>query len=278
MRLGDLELRFLSDGEFWLDGGTLFGVVPKVLWEKVTPPDEKNRVRMRLNVLLVQAGGKNVLVETGVGTKLGKKQKEIYRLDRSTNLLGSLSSVGLTPEDIDVVINTHLHFDHCGGNTRLESGRLVPTFPKAKYFIQKGEWEDALDPDVRSAVSYLEGNFVPLEKAGQVEFLDGDAEILPGIRVSKTGGHTRCHQAVYLESGGRTALFAGDILPMSYFVKIPYIPSFDLYPMESLEVKKNLLEGAREGDWTLFFCHDPRVFAGRLEMRDGKPFVSPLRA
>jgi glyoxylase-like metal-dependent hydrolase (beta-lactamase superfamily II) len=278
MRLGDLELQLLSDGEFWLDGGTLFGVVPKVLWEKVTAPDEKNRIRMRLNVLLIRAGGKNVLVETGVGTKLGRKQKEIYRLDRTTDLLGSLNSVGLTPEDIDIVINTHLHFDHCGGNTRLESGRLIPTFPRAKYFVQKGEWEDALAPDIRSAVSYLEGNFLPLEEAGQVELLDGDTEILPGIRVSKTGGHTRRHQAVYIESGGLTALFAGDILPMSYFVKIPYIPSFDLYPMESLEVKKNLLEGAREGDWTLLFCHDPRVFAGRLEMRDGKPFVSPLRA
>jgi glyoxylase-like metal-dependent hydrolase (beta-lactamase superfamily II) len=278
MRLGDLELRFLSDGEFWLDGGTLFGVVPRVLWEKVAQPDERNRIRMRLNSLLIRTAGKNILVETGVGSKLGRKQREIFKLDRSVDLLGSLDSAGLRPEDIDIVINTHLHFDHCGGNTRLESGRLVPTFPQATHFIQRSEWEDALDPDERSAVSYLEGNYLPLEESGQVELLEGDAEILPGIRVRVTGGHTRGHQSVHLESQGETAVFAGDILPMSYFTKITYVPSFDLYPLQTMEAKKNLLGGAREGDWILFFCHDPRVSAGRLEMRDGKPFVSPLRA
>jgi glyoxylase-like metal-dependent hydrolase (beta-lactamase superfamily II) len=253
-------------------------VVPKVLWEKVAVPDERNRVRMGLNVLLIRTGKKNVLVETGVGPKLGKKQKEIYRIDRSAGLTSALGSAGLAPEDIDVVINTHLHFDHCGGNTRFEGDALVPAFPNATYFIQRGEWEDALDPDVRSQVSYLEGNFRPLETSGRVEFLDGDSEILPGIRVTITGGHTRRHQAVWIESEGEIAVFAGDILPMSHFVKIPYIPSFDLFPLESMEVKRNLLEGALKGNWLLFFGHDPRVFAGRLETTDGKPFVSPLRA
>jgi glyoxylase-like metal-dependent hydrolase (beta-lactamase superfamily II) len=277
MRLGDLELRLLSDGEFRMDGGTVFGVVPRVLWERISQPDDRNRVRMGLNILLIRANGKTILVDTGIGSKLGRKLREIYRLDRSVDLLSSLNAAGLEPGDVDLVINTHLHFDHCGGNTRFEGDRLVPTFPRATYFIQRGEWEDALHPDARSRVSYLEGNFVPLEEARQVEFLDGDAEILPGVSTFVTGGHTRFHQGVRLQSGDHVAVLPADIVPLSTHLRIPYVASFDLYPMQSMKAKEKLLERVKAENALLIFPHDATVPAGYLETTGGAPGVKPLR-
>ncbi|MGH9432524.1 MAG: MBL fold metallo-hydrolase, partial [Terriglobia bacterium] len=181
MILGSLEIEALSDGTFLLDGGQMFGVVPKTLWEKKLPADELNRVTLGLNCLLVRAGRHRVLIETGIGDKFDAKFAKIYGVNHSRTLPDDLAGHGLRPEDIDIVINTHLHFDHCGWNTRRDGARVVPTFPRARYYIQRGEWEHALNPTDRDRASYIEQFFVPAES--QTEFLEGDREIIPGIRV-----------------------------------------------------------------------------------------------
>jgi len=266
--LGDIKVHVLSDGGFALDGGAMFGVVPRVVWEKSNPPDEKNRVTLGLNVALVESGGKRILIDTGMGDKWGEKETRMYRLDRSTTLLGSLQAAGVAPEDIDLVVNTHLHFDHAGGNTRVVDGKTVPTFPRARYVVQMGEWEDATHPHERSRASYRDENFVPLAESRQLQTVQGEAEVAPGVRVVPVGGHTAYHQMVVIEGGGKTLAIPTDLLPTTSHLPLPFVMGYDLFPVGTLEAKRRLLDRAAREGWSLLFYHDPRIPLGRVR-REG---------
>src|SRR6185503_5882733 len=196
MRLGEFELIPLSDGWFRLDGGAMFGVIPKPMWEKRAKPDEQNRILMGVRPLLIRAGTRQIIVDAGIGDKMGPKETGIYDIDRHTHLDHSLAAAGTTAGDIDLVIASHLHFDHAGGFTANEEGRLRPRFPHARYVIRRGEWEDATHPHERNRASYLGENFLPLEEAGVIDFCEDDAEIIPGVSVRRTGGHTMHHHLI----------------------------------------------------------------------------------
>ena len=274
MKLGAFDLHAISDGYFHLDGGQMFSVVPKVLWEKKIPADARNRLRLGLTCLLIQTGRENILVETGIGDKFDAKYSAIYGIDHSHNLPDELRKLNLEPRDIDIVINTHLHFDHCGWNVRSEGGKLVPTFPRARYFIQRGEWEDAHHATERNRASYIEQFFEAAE--AQTEFLDGDTEIVPGVRVEVGAGHTRCMQCVRVESEGGTAYFPSDLVPTSSHLPYPWMTSFDLYPLETLANKKRLLPELAEANAVLLFAHDPFVPWARLIEVDGRISTQPI--
>jgi glyoxylase-like metal-dependent hydrolase (beta-lactamase superfamily II) len=275
--LGQFEIYGLRDGFFYLDGGAMFGVVPKTLWEKKFPADEKNRIKLALNSILIETAKALILVETGIGGDLGPKFQEYYSVERRPGLVLSLKRLGYKVEDVDFVINTHLHFDHCGGNTyKNEKGEDVPTFFKARYIIQRGEWEYALHPSERDKPSYLEKNFLPLEKHGLLQLVDGNKEISEGVEVIVVPGHTSRHQCVKASSGEKVLFFLGDLVPTSAHVGLPYIMSYDLFPQETLESKKKFFEQAIEGDWILAFNHDPEHFFGKVKKVDNKYIFEPL--
>ncbi len=265
---GFMELYSLTDGLFRLDGGAMFGVVPRVIWEKMNPPDEANRILMGLHPLLIITQGKKVLVDTGIGDKLDRKSTEIYAVDRSFNLMDSLREIGLSSGDIDVVVNTHLHFDHAGGNTKMDDdGRVVPAFPNAVYYIARGEWEDAILPNLRAQKSYTADDFAPLKKAGVLDLVEGRAEIAPGVWTYPTPGHNQFHQSVFFESNGERGIYLGDLIPTSSHIPLPYVMGYDLLPAVTVETKKELLDRAYEEGWFLVFEHDPKVRWGRLEKK-----------
>lgn len=274
---GSFKFSIVSDGTFWLDGGAMFGIVPKVLWNKTNPADELNRIELKLNCLLIQTPEKNVLVDTGVGENLDDKFKEIYKVERDFGLITALEKIGIKPGDINFVINTHLHFDHCGGNTINKDGSFVPTFPKAKYVIQKQEWSDATNPNERTKASYLKENFIPLEEAGQLILVDGDYEIFPGIKVTITNGHTRGHQSVLIESEGKKAIYLGDLIPTTSHIKIPYIMSYDLYPLDIIKKKKEILNRAIKENWLLIFEHDPKIPCAYLVEKERKQILKEFK-
>ena len=251
--LGDFELTSLSDGIHYLDGGAYFSVVPKTLWSKKLQPDENNRVPSGLNSVLIRTGDKNILIETGIGNKLPQKMAQIYGMP--AKLLDSLHAVGLGPEDIDVVINSHLHFDHCGWNTIRENGSVKPTFPNAKYYAQEGEWQHAHE-DQRDSVSFFTENYDPLVQSGQMQLLRGSAEILPGISVEVYPGHTRDMQGIYLRSAGKTACYISDLIPTSNHLDLYWLMSFDLYPVQSVESRKRFYSRAISEKWLVMFTHD----------------------
>jgi glyoxylase-like metal-dependent hydrolase (beta-lactamase superfamily II) len=264
LKLGELELFVLNDGDIWLDGGSTFGVVPRVVWTRLTEPDEQNRIRLSMNPLLVRIAGAWVLVETGIDRKPGPKHREIYKLTQENPLLGQLASLGLEPEDIAWVINTHLHFDHAGLNTRLVGGRPVPTFPKARYIVQKQELEEATHPHERSRASYLPENIEPVLEAGLFELVEGETELLPGLRLVPVPGHTLGMQAVELESEGHRLAFTADLIPTLAQAPLPYIMAFDLYPMTTLETRKKMYARWLRGDYLLCFTHEPGYPLGKL--------------
>lgn len=268
MRFGRFDVRLLSDGLFHLDGGMMFGVVPKVLWQRHVQADERNRIPLHMNCLLVRDERHVLLLETGIGDKLDERQRDIYGVRREEGILGALAGAGVRPDDVTLVLNTHLHFDHAGGNTRRDDGgKLVPTFPRARYVFQRQEWEDALHPHERSRGSYFRDDFAPLE--GVVELLDGDAELLPGLRVIRVQGHTRGTQCLVLEQEGRTLLFSSDFMPTRHHLPLAWIPAMDLYPMDTLAAKKDLLPRAVEEEWLVAFTHDEPRF-GHVRLRDGR--------
>jgi glyoxylase-like metal-dependent hydrolase (beta-lactamase superfamily II) len=278
MRLGDFELTPLVDGRFRLDGGAMFGVVPKPLWSRRAPADDRNRIQLAMRPLLVRRGSSPpLLIDAGVGAKMDAKNAEIYAIDRSTNLESGLRAAGLSAADIRVVLASHLHFDHAGGFTALdEAGRIGPAFPNARYLVNRGEWDDATHPHERNRASYFAENYVPLHAAGVVDFTDDDAVIADGVRVRRTGGHTRCHQVVYIESQGQTAVFAADLMPTTAHVDTPWIMGYDLYPMETLEFKRAFLRDAIERGYLIFFEHDPNIAAGYIREKDGRKYVEPV--
>ena len=273
LKLGDLELYSLSDGLFRLDGGAMFGVVPKPLWSRRAPADERNRISLTMRPLLVRTSRHVVLIDAGVGDKLTGKERDIYAIDQTTNLHASLASVGLSPSDIDVVIASHLHFDHAGGFTVFGDGRVAPVFPRARYVIRRQEWDDATHPHERNRASYVEAAYEPLAEAGVVDFIEADGDVLPGISVWRTGGHTMHHQLIRIESGGRTAVFVADLMPTTAHVDEPWIMGYDLYPMDTLTYKKRFLREAIDGEYVIFFEHDPGIAAGVIRERDGRKTV-----
>jgi len=270
--VGAARVSVLHDGTIALDGGAMFGVVPRVVWEKRDPPDERNRVTLGLNVALIESGGKRVLVDTGMGDRWSEREVRMYGIDRSTTLLGGLRARGLAPEDIDVVVNTHLHFDHAGGNTRREGDGVVPTFPRARYVVQRGEWEDARHPHERSRASYREDDFVPVAEADQLDLIDGETEVAPGVRAVPVGGHTTHHQMVVVESGGETLVVPTDLLPTASHLPLPFVMGYDLFPVATLEAKRQLLHAAVERGWRILFYHDARTPVGRVR-REGDGYT-----
>jgi len=274
MKLGAFNVHAISDGFFHLDGGQMFSVVPKILWEKRMPADPRNRLRLGLTCLVIQTGRENILVETGIGDKFDAKYSEIYGIEHARTLPDELRKLGLELADIDIVINTHLHFDHCGWNVRDEGGKLIPTFPRARYLIQRGEWEDAHNATERNRASYIEQFFDPAE--ARTEFLEGDTEIVPGVRVEIGAGHTRCMQCVRVESEGQTVYFPSDLVATSAHLPYPWMTSFDLYPLETLANKKKFLPGLAESRAILVFAHDPSMLWARLGKVDGKIVAQPV--
>ncbi len=274
--VGRARVSLLSDGHIALDGGAMFGVVPRVVWEKRDPPDERNRVTLGLNVALVESGGKRVLVDTGMGDRWSEKEVRMYRIDRSATLLDGLRGQGLSPDDVDVVINTHLHFDHSGGNTRLVDGRVRPTFPRARYVVQRGEWEDATHPHERSRASYRADDFVPVAEAGQLDLVEGETEVAPGVRVVPVGGHTTHHQMAVVADGGATLVVPTDLVPTASHLPLPFVMGYDLFPVATMEAKRRLLAAAADGGWTMVFYHDARTPLGRVR-REGDGYALEVR-
>jgi len=279
MKLGAFEISPVTDGRFRLDGGAMFGVVPKMLWQNCCPADDMNRVPLSLTCLLIRAHGRNILVDTGLGDKEDAKFQSMFAIERTPTLRESLRQRGVAPDDIHLVINTHLHFDHAGGNTSRRGDQLSSTFPKAAYCVQRGEYEDAARANERTRASYRRDNFTPIAHVNQWEFLSGDTELLPGITTVVTAGHTRFHQSVKIESEGRIAFFLGDLIPTVSHLPLPYIMGYDLYPIQTLETKRWVLDQAFEENWLLIFEHDPLVQAGYVRRdQEGRYYLHEVTA
>lgn len=275
--LGGLRIHAIQAGGQKLDGGAMFGVVPKPLWEKRIPADERNRIQLGMRCLLVEHSSGLVLVDSGAGNKEDEKFRSIYGLENTgkegrTWLEDGLREIGVAPEDIAVVINTHLHFDHAGGNTWLdENGDVRLSFPKARYIVNRGEYDYAMHPNERTSASYFERNFMPVVREHRFEFVVREKEIVKGIRVVPTPGHTPFHQSVLIESDGEKAFFLADMCPTSAHLPLPWIMGYDVEPLVTLETKRRILRQAEEDEWLLIFEHDATVPWGRIE-HDGKGY------
>jgi glyoxylase-like metal-dependent hydrolase (beta-lactamase superfamily II) len=271
--LGDFELSIFSDGTYTLDGGAFFGVIPKVMWSRKAAADEKNYVTAGLTSLLIRTGTQNVLVETGMGNRLSERMIRFY--GQPGLLLKDLSAGGVAPEDIDIVINTHLHFDHCGWNTvRDRAGKIVPTFPRAKYYAPEGEWQYARRPSERDSISYIPDNYDPLVQSGQMTLLKGGEEIAPGISVQTFPGHTAHMQAIIVKSGGCTACYISDLIPTIAHLDITWGMGFDLYPLQTIESKKEYYAKAIPERWLTVFTHDAKVPWAYVEKDDAGKMVA----
>jgi glyoxylase-like metal-dependent hydrolase (beta-lactamase superfamily II) len=271
IELGKFRLYALQDGSFHLDAGSMYGIVPKTIWMRSTSVDDKNRMRLGIRPLLVEAKNQWILIDTGIGDKFNDKYKRIYGIDPEPTLDSQLAEVGISKKDISVVINSHLHWDHAGGNTQKSANDdWEPAFVNARYVVQRGEYEFATHLNERTRGSYRIEDYVALEKAGCFDFADGDTTIMDGVRVLRSGGHIPYHQCVYLESDSRKAFFLGDLLPLHTHLHLPYILAFDLEPLVTLEKKREYLERAVNEDWLLFFVHDPEIASGRVELMDGQ--------
>ncbi len=272
-RLGNLHLHVLSDGLYYQDAGAVFGIVPRLMWERLgIPLNERHQMGIGLNSLLLESQGKTILIETGVGDKerpLGQTE----RADGRT-LLDELRDAGLTPGDVDIVINTHLHADHCGWNTRKDAdGAYVPTFPRARYLIQRGEWDAATHPNERTRATYLPENMLPLEANGQLELIDGEAHVTDEVTIIPTHGHTADHASVILASGGEKAIYIGDMIQHSVQLeRAPWVSSFDVYPIEAMETKKAVVMEAIAEKQLVIAVHCPFPGLGRMTVNAaGKP-------
>jgi methylmalonyl-CoA epimerase len=270
---GDLTLTSVHDGPFRLDGGAMFGVVPRPLWEKKARPDDRHRIQLALRPLLIDAPWGRMLIDCGAGDKMSEKERDIYALDRSNALDASLAAAGVSAESIDMVLASHLHWDHFGGATRRVGNRVEPRFPRARYIIRRAEWEDATHPHERNRASYLQDDFVPLSDAGVATFFEGDDTIQPGVRVVRTGGHTGQHQIVFIESAGKTAVFVADLIPTTAHLPDAWVMGYDLFPMETLAFKRQFIPEAIAREYLIFFEHDPHLSAGYIRERDGRRYV-----
>ena len=272
MQFGDYRVEIIPDTEFRLDGGAMFGVVPRTLWSTVFPPDDHNRIRLNMNCVYIQAGSERILIETGIGEKWLPKHREMYGITRERSLADSLRAIAaVEPEDITIVINTHLHFDHAGGNTTLDdSGKATPAFPNARYFVSRAELEHAENPTERDRASYLPDNWLPLIETGQLHAKASEYEVVPGLQMETHAGHNRSMQCWRLTRDGKTIFGFADLVPTRAHVSFPWIMGYDLYPMETLGSKKKLLPQAAQEGWACLFYHDPEQPLSRVVEADGK--------
>jgi glyoxylase-like metal-dependent hydrolase (beta-lactamase superfamily II) len=276
MQLGDYRVEIVQDTEFRLDGGAMFGVVPRKLWAKECPPDDDNRIRMNMNCVFIDAGAEKILIETGIGDKWTAKQRSMYVIDRVRPLTETLKTcTGVSAGEITIVVNTHLHFDHAGGNTKLDAeGNRVASFPNARYFVSRAELEHADSPTERDRASYLPENWQPLVESGQLEAQDANYEVVPGLTMETIAGHNRSMQCWRLERDGKTIFGFSDLVPMRAHVRLPWIMGYDLYPVETLDAKKRLLPQASREQWICMFYHDPDEPLCRLQQ--GEKEFSPI--
>ncbi|MEW6579128.1 MAG: MBL fold metallo-hydrolase [Chloroflexota bacterium] len=280
--LGDIHIHLISDGVVWVDSGGVWGLVPRALWSRYLPPDEQSRVPMILTCLLVRAAGKTLVVDTGLGDKLNRRMADLWGLEHPRGtLLDGLARLGVAPADVDMVINTHLHADHCAGNTHVApGGAIVATFPNAEYVVQRREFEDAMHPNERTRATYFPDNYAPLHEPGQLRLLDGDTTLLPGVRAVVTPGHTPGHQSVLFESGGQSALFVADLASYAvHFERLAWMTAYDVEPLVTLETKRRWQQWALDSGGLLIFQHDTQIAAAHfVESERGGRTLQPVAA
>jgi len=260
--------RFLENS-FKIDGGAMYGVVPKIIWQKLNPPDADNMVKLDINLLLVRADGENILIDAGMGDALSERQKKMFGVDRPSGLERGLSQAGVRSEDIHLVLLTHLHADHAGGVIALDKdGKKLPRFPNARHVVQLKEWMEAMEPDERTSATYFTPNLKLLGQEKLLELVDGEDQVADGVKLINTGGHTPGHQAVLIEDGDNRILCPGDIIPSTCHLRIPYVAAVDLCPRETMQQKKRFLQMCSEDGWLLAFDHDLKVKLGKLEHKE----------
>jgi glyoxylase-like metal-dependent hydrolase (beta-lactamase superfamily II) len=272
MQFGEYRVEVIPDCEFRLDGGAMFGVVPRNLWSKLSPPDDQNRIRMNMNCLFLEGGGERILIDTGIGEKWSERHREMYGINRVRSFNDSLRAIAaVTSADITIVINTHLHFDHAGGNSTWdETGRAVPAFPNARYFISRAEYEHAESPNDRDRASYFPDNWRPLKESRQLELKDDTYEVLAGLTMETHAGHNRSMQCPRLERDGQTLFGFADLIPTRAHVPYAWVMGYDLYPVETVAAKKKLLPQAAHENWTCLFYHDPEQALARIVEENGR--------
>ena len=274
MRIGEFDIRLITDGKFWLDGGSMFGIVPKNLWSRLVECDEQNRMPLALNCLLIETPDKRILFDAGIGTNTSSKFNRIYKVADVKGMRYRIEEIGLKVEDIDMVIFSHLHFDHVDGAVDVVDGTPAPVFPDAEYIVQAGEWHHARDTNEFTAGGYSDFSFEALERTGRLRLIEGDAEVIPGVKVHVTGGHTAHHQMVIIESKGEKAACFADLIPMPAHLSLPYIMALDEYPLQTLESKWLLLRQAADERWLCFFDHECDAPFGHVCEKDGRFAIS----
>jgi glyoxylase-like metal-dependent hydrolase (beta-lactamase superfamily II) len=277
VKIGEVEGFLVHDGTSRTDGGGMFGLVPKVMWEPKYPADEQNRVVMRIGCLLIKDGEHNIVVDTGYGSKVSRRLQEIMGISETGQLAERLREHGVDPSQVNLVINTHLHFDHAGGNTVRRGDRLEPAFPNATYIIQRGEWEEANNPNERTRATYLPENFLPIMESGRLELIEGDTQVTPHVRCILTPGHTPHHQSVLIESEGKKALYTADLSPYTIHIeRLAWVPAYDLEVTRTLDTRREIQRWVVDEQVLLIFPHDPEVAAGRLRSASGRFWVDPV--
>jgi glyoxylase-like metal-dependent hydrolase (beta-lactamase superfamily II) len=272
MRVGEIEVEVVSGGRFRLDGGGMFGIIPRPLWARQFEPDDRGRIQLDTNCLLIRTGDEVLLVDTGNGGKLSSKERGIFDIADGDPLLRNLAATGVTPEAVTTVLLTHLHMDHVGGASRIAGDEIVPSFPNARFVVQRQEWEDALHNRSHMRTSYRLENLEPLRLSGRLHFLDGDAEVAPGVSVHVTGGHTRAHQCVFVRSRGETLWYPADICPTPAHLRGPYNMAYDMEPYQTMVAKEELLRRAADKGWLVAFDHEPERKVVRVERGEGSGF------
>jgi len=278
MKVGLFEINTFVEQKFKLDGGSMFGVVPKTIWQRLIPADENNLIPMVTNIFVLKAQGKNFIFDTGLGDTLNEREKKIYSTTGESSLEKGLSNLNLTPDDIDYVLLTHLHTDHAGGAVKKVNGQYVPRFKNARYVINREEWRAAVNPDERTGAVYIPERLLPLEKAGQVDFIEGDTELFQGLRAVVTGGHTESHYALEIESEGTSVFYYADIFCTSKHMKVAYVPATDLYPLQTMEVKRRTLPRIVNRNVIMAFDHDVQHPLARIREAGGKFVAEPVAA
>lgn len=277
LNLDHMEISVVTDGTFWLDGGTMFGIVPKIIWEKLAPPDTQNRIELGLNCLLIRSQQTTTLIDAGIGRAFTPKQWEIYRFDERTDLIRNLAKRGVKPECVDRVILTHLHFDHCGWCTQEVEGRWSPTFPRARYIVQASQWEDAFHPSLLARGGYMADRLTPLKQFGLLYLVNEEIELGEGIVLIPTPAHAPGHQSVRITAGGITVFCPGDIIPTRHHLRLPYIMAYDRDPEGVVRSKSSIIQQALEGNWIIFFSHDPHTPLAQLSQKEnGSVHALPL--
>jgi len=265
LSIGDIQLRFVSGGRLRIDGGNMFGVVPRVLWERESPPDDQHRISLATNCVVVRTPDSLGLIDTGYGSKSPAKFRQRHALEDGAPLIKSLAAIGISPADFDWIVLTHLHFDHAGGATyRDADGQLRPTFARARYFIQRAEWEDANANIPELAGAYYPDDFAPLHAAGLVQLVDGDVEVLPGVSTQVTGGHTRGHQIIHIRSHGESAICLADLCPTVAHLRSFWTMAYDQYPLAVRHIKPIVLNEMVDEHRIALFSHDPRITGAQL--------------